>query len=167
MFAAHTGDINKMIRGNQGLEKDLDQMDIKIGLLVSNQIDVHEVLAHDKSLLKKISLRKATNASSSNGSRSRHGDSAATLKREGSSATVCGLKALKKESREKLDAYQHLFYLLQTNPDYLAKLIFVMPQSTTTRYSIRKFSRRVKSTWVGRSNAKLCFSSPGSWSQSS
>ena len=45
-----------------------------------------------------------------------------------------GLKALKKESRQKLDAYQHLFYLLQTNPEYLAKLIFVMPQSNTNRF---------------------------------
>ena len=34
------GQITKMIRANQALEKDLDTMDIKIGLLVSNQIDV-------------------------------------------------------------------------------------------------------------------------------
>lgn len=45
-----------------------------------------------------------------------------------------GLKALSKESRGKLDAYQHLFYLLQTNPTYLAKLIFEMPQSKTTKF---------------------------------
>ena len=31
-------------------------------------------------------------------------------------------------------AYQHLFYLLQTNPTYFAKLIFEMPQSRTTRF---------------------------------
>ena len=48
------GQITKMIRANQALEKDLDTMDIKIGLLVSNQIDVQEVLAHDRSLLKKM-----------------------------------------------------------------------------------------------------------------
>ena len=52
----------------------------------------------------------------------------------GPGVTTGGLKALKKESRQKLDAYQHLFYLLQTNPEYLAKLIFVMPQSNTTRF---------------------------------
>ena len=45
-----------------------------------------------------------------------------------------GLKALSKESRCKLEAYQHLFYLLQTNPNYLAKLIFEMPQSKTTKF---------------------------------
>jgi hypothetical protein len=45
-----------------------------------------------------------------------------------------GLKALKKESREKLDAYQRLFYLLQTMPVYLAKLVFAMPQMKTTKF---------------------------------
>lgn len=33
-----------------------------------------------------------------------------------------------------LQAYQHLFYLLQTNPNYFAKLIFEMPQSKTNRF---------------------------------
>ncbi|NXR99814.1 IQGA1 protein, partial [Oxylabes madagascariensis] len=45
-----------------------------------------------------------------------------------------GLKALSKEKREKLEAYQHLFYLLQTNPTYLAKLIFQMPQNKSTKF---------------------------------
>ena len=35
-----------------------------------------------------------------------------------------GLKSLSKSSRKRLEAYQHLFYLLQTNPTYLARLIF-------------------------------------------
>ena len=45
-----------------------------------------------------------------------------------------GIKSLSKESQEKLEAYQHLFYLLQTNPVYLAKLIFEMPQSRSTNF---------------------------------
>uniref|UniRef100_A0A8D2AQP3 IQ motif containing GTPase activating protein 3 n=1 Tax=Sciurus vulgaris TaxID=55149 RepID=A0A8D2AQP3_SCIVU len=45
-----------------------------------------------------------------------------------------GLKSLSKEKRQKLEAYQHLFYLLQTQPIYLAKLIFQMPQNRTTRF---------------------------------
>ena len=45
-----------------------------------------------------------------------------------------GIKSLSKESREMLEAYQNLFYLLQTNPSYLAKLIFAMPQSKTTKF---------------------------------
>ena len=45
-----------------------------------------------------------------------------------------GLKALSKDAHDRLEAYQHLFYLLQTNPTYLAKLIFEMPQSRTTKF---------------------------------
>lgn len=75
-----------------------------------------------------------------------------------------GLKSLSKEKRQKLEAYQHLFYLLQvglgglccvphswrgscdtwvslgvppslqTQPVYLARLIFQMPQSKSTKF---------------------------------
>lgn len=75
-----------------------------------------------------------------------------------------GIKALSKDKRKKLEAYQHLFYLLQvsskhthldrharthmhansftprsspapqTNPSYLAKLIFQMPQNKSTKF---------------------------------
>ena len=45
-----------------------------------------------------------------------------------------GLKALSKENHARLENYQHLFYLLQTCPNYLAKLIFEMPQSRTTKF---------------------------------
>lgn len=33
-----------------------------------------------------------------------------------------------------IQGYQHLFYLLQTHPDYLARLIFEMPQTRTTKF---------------------------------
>ena len=45
-----------------------------------------------------------------------------------------GIKTLSREKREQLKAYQHLFYLLQTNPTYLGRLIFKMPQSKTTKF---------------------------------
>ena len=45
-----------------------------------------------------------------------------------------GLKTLSKDKRDMLEAYQNLFYLLQTNPTYLAKLIFAMPLSKTTKF---------------------------------
>ncbi|KAI0214246.1 Ras GTPase-activating-like protein IQGAP1 [Lamellibrachia satsuma] len=59
--------------------------------------------------------------------------------RENSSSSLAtaqqlGLRAFTKQSRERLEAYQHLFYLLQTNPVYLAKLIFEVPQSRTTKF---------------------------------
>ena len=38
------------------------------------------------------------------------------------------------ESSSYPQAYQHLFYQLQTHPTYFAKLIFEMPQSRTNRF---------------------------------
>ena len=38
------------------------------------------------------------------------------------------LLSLTKTGRHKLEAYQHLFYLLQTEPRYLAQLLFLQPQ---------------------------------------
>lgn len=55
-------------------------------------------------------------------------------KRSDEASSVRGLRALSRESHERMEAYQHLFYLLQTNPTYLAKLIFEMPQSKTTKF---------------------------------
>jgi len=45
-----------------------------------------------------------------------------------------GLKSLTREGRKLLDGYQHLFYTLQTTPAYLAKLIFCLPLSRSTRF---------------------------------
>uniref|UniRef100_A0A670ZGU2 IQ motif containing GTPase activating protein 1 n=1 Tax=Pseudonaja textilis TaxID=8673 RepID=A0A670ZGU2_PSETE len=103
-----------LIRSNQQLENDLNLMDIKIGLLVKNKITLQEVVSHSKKLTKK--------------NKEQLSDMMMLNKQRG------GLKALSKEKREKLEAYQHLFYLLQTNPTYLAKLIFQMPQNKSTKF---------------------------------
>uniref|UniRef100_A0AAY4DW60 IQ motif containing GTPase activating protein 1 n=1 Tax=Denticeps clupeoides TaxID=299321 RepID=A0AAY4DW60_9TELE len=102
------------IRSNQQLENDLNLMDIKIGLLVKNKITLQEVVSHSKKLTKK-NKEQLSNLMMMN-------------KQKG------GLKSLSKEKREKLEAYQYLFYLLQTNPTYLAKLIFQMPQNKSTKF---------------------------------
>uniref|UniRef100_A0A668A914 IQ motif containing GTPase activating protein 1 n=1 Tax=Myripristis murdjan TaxID=586833 RepID=A0A668A914_9TELE len=81
------------IRSNQQLENDLNLMDIKIGLLVKNKITLQEVVSHSKKLTKK-NKGELSNLMMMN-------------KQKG------GLKALSKEKRIKLEAYQHLFYLLQ------------------------------------------------------
>ncbi|XP_041342006.1 ras GTPase-activating-like protein IQGAP2 isoform X1 [Pyrgilauda ruficollis] len=100
------------IRSNQQLEKDLNLMDIKIGLLVKNRITLQDVVLHSKKLNKK---RKSQ-------------------LEEMVMVDKQGIKGLSKERRKKLEAYQHLFYLLQTNPTYLAKLIFQMPQNKSTKF---------------------------------
>ncbi|XP_064356637.1 ras GTPase-activating-like protein IQGAP2 isoform X5 [Dromaius novaehollandiae] len=100
------------IRSNQQLEKDLNLMDIKIGLLVKNRITLQDVVLHSKKLNKK--------------SKNQLEEMVMVDKQ--------GIKGLSKERRKKLEAYQHLFYLLQTNPTYLAKLIFQMPQNKSTKF---------------------------------
>lgn len=100
------------IRSSQQLEKDLNLMDIKIGLLVKNRITLQDVVSHSKKLNKKNKNRA---------------EEMVTGEKQ-------GIKGLSKERRKKLEAYQHLFYLLQTNPTYLAKLIFQMPQNKSTKF---------------------------------
>nr|DBA13986.1 TPA: hypothetical protein GDO54_005007 [Pyxicephalus adspersus] len=106
-------EVVKKIRSNQRLENDLNLMDIKIGLLVKNRITLQEVVSHCKKLTKK--------------NKEQLSDLMAIDKQK-------GLKSLSREKRQKLEAYQHLFYLLQTNPEYMARLIFQMPQNKSTKF---------------------------------
>ncbi|KAJ7307571.1 hypothetical protein JRQ81_009597 [Phrynocephalus forsythii] len=103
----------KGIRSNQQLEKDLGLMDVKIGLLVKNRITLQEVVSHCKKLTKK------------------NKEQLSDLMGPGKDQ---GLKALSKDKRKTLEAYQHLFYQLQTHPVYLARLILQMPQNKSTKF---------------------------------
>uniref|UniRef100_H0X9E7 IQ motif containing GTPase activating protein 2 n=1 Tax=Otolemur garnettii TaxID=30611 RepID=H0X9E7_OTOGA len=100
------------IRANQQLEKDLNLMDIKIGLLVKNRITLEDVISHRTKLNKKKGGEMEILNNTDNQ----------------------GIKSLSKERRKTLETYQQLFYLLQTNPFYLAKLIFQMPQNKSTKF---------------------------------
>uniref|UniRef100_A0A8C3P5M9 IQ motif containing GTPase activating protein 3 n=1 Tax=Cyanoderma ruficeps TaxID=181631 RepID=A0A8C3P5M9_9PASS len=106
-------EVVKRIRASRQLEGDLDLMDIKIGLLVKNRITLQEVVSHCKKLTKK--------------NREQLSEMMSMDKQK-------GLKSLSREKRQKLEAYQHLFYLLQTQPVYLARLIFQMPQNKSTKF---------------------------------
>ncbi|KAM3614911.1 uncharacterized protein V6R79_020748 [Siganus canaliculatus] len=106
-------DVVRTIRFNRQLETDLDLMDLKIGLLVRNKATLQEVVCHCKKLTRKNKehLSELMDAEKTK-----------------------GLKALSRAQRERLEAYQHLFYLLQTQPLHLAQLIFLMPQSRSTSF---------------------------------
>ena len=96
------------IKLNKNLEQDLDMMDVKIGLLVKNRITLQDVLMQHKKLKKykeDIELNQTKH-----------------------------IKQLNKENHEKIELYQNLFYLLQTNPVYLAKLLFVIPLTNTSKF---------------------------------
>lgn len=92
----------QQVRQNEMLEQYIDQLDIKIALLVKNKITLDEVVRHQSNFGGHASNLLA-NASIS-------------------SANHFDLKALNKSSRKKLESYQQLFFNLQTQPAYLARL---------------------------------------------
>lgn len=83
-------------------EQYIDQLDIKIALLVKNKITLDEVVKHQRHF-------------------GGHVGSLLTNK-DISSKDPFDLKALNKTSRKKLEHYQELFFMLQTQPQYLARL---------------------------------------------
>ncbi|KAK4554205.1 iqgap- protein [Recurvomyces mirabilis] len=98
------------VRRNELVEGYVEGLDVKIALLVKNKITLDEVVKHQKHF----------------------GGSASQLLRQGStlgSASGFDLKALNKSSRKKLTGYEELFFMLQTQPLYLARLF----QAVTAR----------------------------------
>ncbi|XP_061700605.1 ras GTPase-activating-like protein IQGAP3 [Syngnathoides biaculeatus] len=106
-------EVVRTVRFNRQLEAELDVMDLKIGLLVRNRATLQEVESQCKNLTRK---NKEKLSDLMDVERSK------------------GLKALSRERRQRLEAYQNLFYLLQTRPSYLAHLIFLMPQSRCSSF---------------------------------
>jgi len=90
------------VRQNELAEQYVDQLDIKIALLVKNKITLDEVVKHQKHF----------------------GGNVGTLlsSKDISSKDPFDLKALNKNSRRKLEQYQELFFILQTQPQYIARL---------------------------------------------
>ena len=91
------------VRRNEMVESYVEGLDVKIALLVKNKITLDEVVKHQKHF----------------------GGSASQLLRSGSTLAHghgIDLKALNKNSRKKLTGYEELFFMLQTQPLYLAKL---------------------------------------------
>ncbi|TVY23888.1 Ras GTPase-activating-like protein rng2 [Lachnellula hyalina] len=92
----------QQVRQNEMAEQYIDQLDIKIALLVKNKITLDEVVKHQRNF-GGHSGNLLVNTSMASGN---HFD----------------LKALNKNSRKKLESYQQLFFTLQTQPQYLARL---------------------------------------------
>ncbi len=89
------------VRQNELADQYITQLDIKIALLVKNKITLDEVVKHQKHFGGHVgSLLTNT---------------------EISSKDPFDLKALNKNSRKKLEHYQELFFILQTQPQYLAR----------------------------------------------
>ncbi|KAK1775636.1 hypothetical protein QBC45DRAFT_395941 [Copromyces sp. CBS 386.78] len=115
----------QQVRQNEMLEQYIDQLDIKIALLVKNKITLDEVVRHQHN----------------------YGGHANNLLANSviSNANQFDLKALNKSSRRKLESYQQLFFTLQTQPQYLAKLFRRIREQGTTE----KESKRIEHLMMG------------------
>ncbi|KAI6250767.1 Ras GTPase-activating-like protein rng2 [Erysiphe necator] len=100
----------QQVRQNEMAEQYIDQLDIKIALLVKNKITLDEVVRHQKNF---------------------GGHPSNLLNTTMVSGSQFDLKALNKSSRKKLESYQQLFFTLQTQPHYLARLFKHIRQQGT------------------------------------
>lgn len=100
----------RRIRENTQSDAQLNELDIKIALLVQNHITLDEVLKTTSSLTKKKAQRRMSMPVSATNN-------------------PFTLKSLDRESRDRLVLYQQLFYLLQTQPSYFSKLFFMMSKT--------------------------------------
>jgi Ras GTPase-activating-like protein IQGAP2/3 len=113
------------VRQNELADQYITQLDIKIALLVKNKITLDEVVKHQRHF----------------------GGHVGTLlpNSDISSKDPFDLKALNKTSRRKLEHYQELFFLLQTQPQYLARLFHRIRERAT----LEKECERIKHVMMG------------------
>ncbi|KAK3330181.1 hypothetical protein B0H66DRAFT_509075 [Apodospora peruviana] len=115
----------QQVRQNEMLEQYIDQLDIKIALLVKNKITLDEVVKHQSNFGGHTSNLLANSSISS--------------------ANQFDLKALNKSSRKKLESYQQLFFTLQTQPHYLARLFRRVREQGT----VEKECKRIEHLMMG------------------
>ena len=121
------GLVIQKIRENLAAEANLNELDSKVALLVKNRISVQEV-ARLKSKDMRAVLAK----------------NAAQLEKE---AGVLTLKGNDKDVKGKRRKYEELFYLLQTEPRYMANLMYTINKSSGR--SSTKFLEQVVLTLYG------------------
>jgi Ras GTPase-activating-like protein IQGAP2/3 len=120
------------IRDNQLLENDVNDLDVKIALVVQNVKSFEEVV-------KSRRRHGADNAAA-------HAARASLLAAHGD--PFSGPNTLDQTARRKLELYQQLFYLLQTRGEYLSRLFLRMSMDDANEKD-RRFVERVVLTLFG------------------
>ncbi|PAA92786.1 hypothetical protein BOX15_Mlig028323g2 [Macrostomum lignano] len=111
-------EIVEEIRQCQKVERQLSEMDTKIGLLVRNRLTLQEVVRHSNRLLGDRS-----------GGGGASGTAAASAESSGSgSGSQLTRQQVEKEAK-KIELYQQLVHLLQTQPVYLTSSLQQTPES--------------------------------------
>ncbi|KAJ1948236.1 iqgap- protein, partial [Linderina macrospora] len=152
----------RQIRENQQTTRILEQLDIKIALLVRNRISLEEVVRQTSRHFRFLDeMRKPSTIASPS---FRNSYSSLALSGVVPANSLYSLKNLDKESRKRLDGYQHLFYLLQTQPTYLARLLFLLNQGGSKVMRQSHVTSVVSANGSGGLNGRASYDSgyPGS-----
>ncbi|KAL1936301.1 hypothetical protein VTP01DRAFT_435 [Rhizomucor pusillus] len=107
----------QLIRDNNEMDNHVNALDIQIGLFLRNAITIDEVVRNSSAFKKKQQHRRMSELASNSLNHNPY-----------------SLRGIDKESRKRLDLYQRLIYLLQTEPAYLARLL-----SLTGRHDLGEF----------------------------
>ncbi|KAI5780019.1 hypothetical protein EDC01DRAFT_620890 [Geopyxis carbonaria] len=111
------------VRANELAEAYVEQLDVKIALLVKNKITLDEVVKHQKRFTGHVgNLLSNTDIASSD---------------------PYDLKALNNNSRKRLERYQQLFYALQTQPQYLSRLFKRIREQNTADKELKRMENLV------------------------
>ena len=111
------------VRANELAEAYVDQLDVKIALLVKNKITLDEVIKHQKRFTGHVgNLLSNTDIASSD---------------------PFDLKALNNNSRKRLERYQQMFYALQTQPQYLSRLFRRIRETNTADKELKRIETLV------------------------
>jgi Ras GTPase-activating-like protein IQGAP2/3 len=120
------------IRENQSLESDVNELDVKIALVVQNVKSFEDLI--------RAKRRHGGDSAAAHAARASvlaaHGD------------PFAGPNTLDQATKRKLELYQQLFYLLQVKTDYLGKLFFRL-SNTEISESVQRTAERVVLTIFG------------------
>lgn len=120
------------IRENQALETDVNELDVKIALVVQNAMNFEDFLKARKMYGGDNAAAQAARASLL----AAHGD------------PFSGPNTLDQEARRKLELYQQLLYLLQSRGEYLSRLFLRLSNEKVPDAS-KRFVERVVLTLFG------------------
>ncbi|KAG1124154.1 hypothetical protein G6F42_009887 [Rhizopus arrhizus] len=110
------------IKDNNNLDAHINSLDIQIALFLKNAITIDEVLKHSGAFKKKKEQQRMISEIAVNNQHS----------------NPFSLAGIDKESRQRLELYQQLIYLLQTEPKYLARLLSMTNRQDLGDYSSHK-----------------------------
>jgi Ras GTPase-activating-like protein IQGAP2/3 len=107
------------VKTNDQAEQDINRLDIMIGLMLKNKIEWDEINSHRGQIAQQLNSTTTT------------------------SSDPLDLKALNKSARRRLELYEGLFYILQTQPEYLARYFAKIKDTTLSEPDIKKFETLV------------------------